>query len=115
MPLRRGQLRTDGLLIMQPCVLLDALSALFELVWASALPLRLDAPQQTDGHPAALFNPTTRTVLGLLSAGLSDRAIARRLGCRERTIQRHILRLTEATGAKTRFQTALQIGLPGWT
>ena len=86
-----------------------------ELVWDHALPLNLDAPQQPDRQPPVLCNPTTRTTLGLLSAGLSDQAIARRLGCSERTVQRHILRMTEAVGAKTRFQAALHIGRRNWT
>ena len=115
MPLGRDRLRTDGLLVVQPCALLDALSALFELVWDSALPLSLDATAQTDGQPLVLRNATTRIILGLLSAGLSDQAIARRLDCSERTIQRHILKLTEAVGAKTRFQAALHIGRRNWT
>ncbi len=117
MPLSRDRLRTDGLLVVHPCALLDALSALFELVWNTALPLSLDARADTqpDGQPLALRNGTTRTILGLLSAGLSDQAIARRLDCSERTIQRHILKLTEAVGAKTRFQAALHIGRRNWT
>ena len=115
MPLGRDRLRTDGLLVVRPCALLDALSALFELVWDHSLPLNLDTTPDASGQPAALRNATTRTILGLLSAGLSDQAIARRLGCSERTIQRHILRMSEAVGAKTRFQTALHIGRRGWT
>lgn len=115
MPLGRGRLRTEGLLVVRPCALLDALSALFDLLWDKALPLNLDAPTDNDGQPVVLRNHTTRAVLGLLSAGLSDQAIARRLGCSERTIQRHILRLTEAAGAKTRFQAALNIGRHHWT
>ena len=115
MPLGRDRLRTDGLLVVHPCALLDALSALFELVWSNALPLTLDAQPEQDGQPLVLHNATTRTILGLLSAGLSDQAIARRLDCSERTIQRHILKLTEAVGAKTRFQAALHIGRRNWT
>ncbi len=116
MPLGRDRLCADGLLVVHPCALLDALSALFEMVWSSALPLSLEAgAAEPDGQPAVLRNTTTRTILGLLSAGLSDQAIARRLGCSERTIQRHILRLTEATGAKTRFQAGLHIGRRNWT
>src|SRR5579875_888697 len=115
MPLGRDRLRTDGLLVVHPCALLDALSALFDLVWDKALPLKLDATADTDGQPLVLRNTTTRTILGLLSAGLSDQAIARRLDCSERTVQRHILRLTEAVGAKTRFQAALNIGRRNWT
>ena len=115
MPLGQDRLRTDGLLVVHPCALLDALSALFELVWKNALPLSLDATPEQDGQPLVLRNDTTRTILGLLSAGLSDQAIARRLDCSERTIQRHILKLTEAVGAKTRFQAALHIGHRNWT
>jgi DNA-binding CsgD family transcriptional regulator len=114
MPLGRDRLRTDGLLVVHPCALLDALSALFELVWAGALPLNLDLPPDADGQPLALRNPTTHTILGLLAAGLPDQAIARRLGCSERTIQRHVLKLTEAVGATTRFQAALHIGRRDW-
>ena len=113
MPLGRDRLRSDGLLVVRPGALLDGLAALFELAWNAALPLSLDpAP---NGQPPVLQNPTTRTILGLLAAGLSDQAIARRLGCSERTIQRHVLRLSEAVGAKTRFQAALHIGRRNWT
>jgi hypothetical protein len=63
MPLGRDRLRSDGLLVVHPCALLDALSALFELVWDNALPLSLDTTAQDDGQPMALRNPTTRTVL----------------------------------------------------
>lgn len=122
LPLRQDRPRTDGVLIVRPCALLDALSALFELTWKDAVPFilaDLDASgpvtaARADGLPPALRNLTTRTVLGLLAAGLSDQAIARRLGCSERTVQRHVQRLTEAVGAKTRFQAALAIGHHHW-
>lgn len=116
LPLTHGPAApAGGLLVVHPCALLDALSALFEMTWAGALPLSLDATTDTDGQPPVLRNPTTRTILGLLAAGLCDRAIARRLGCSERTIQRHILRISEAAGAKTRFQAGLHIGRRNWT
>lgn len=67
------------------------------------------------GSPGGLGNDTTRAVLALLAAGLGDQAVARRLGCSERTVQRHVLKLVEAVGAKTRFQAALHIGHRGWT
>ena len=114
MPLRRGRACSDGLLVIHPSALLDALSALFELAWSNAFPLSLDARPGQDGQPGVLRNDTTRTILGLLSAGLTDQAIARRLGCSERTVQRHVLKLTEAVGAKTRFQAALAIGHRNW-
>jgi DNA-binding NarL/FixJ family response regulator len=53
-------------------------------------------PYGAGAQPMVLRNRTTRTIPGVLSAGLSDQAIARRLACSERTVQRHILQLTEA-------------------
>jgi len=106
-------LGSAGVLIVHRGVVLEALSALFDLVWAGALPFSLDG-SGPGGPPLVLRNDTTSTVLGLLAAGLSDQAIARRLGRSERTVQRHIGRLIDAVGAKTRFQAALQIGHRHW-
>jgi DNA-binding NarL/FixJ family response regulator len=54
--------------------------------------------------------PGVATVLMLLATGLGDQAIARRLGYRERTVQR----MTTATGAKTRCQADLRLGRRNW-
>lgn len=116
MPLADGlPARTGRLLVIHTSPLLDALTALFEMTWASALPLNLTAPPHANGPPPVLSNPATRTILALLAAGLPDRTIARRLDCSERTIQQHVLRLAEATGARTRFQAGVHIGRRNWT
>ena len=115
MPLRQDRPRTDGLLVVYPCALLDGLSALFEKTWNEAIPFTLDASSPPDGSASVFHNATTRTILSLLAAGLSDQAIARRLGCSERTVQRYVQRMMDAVGAKTRFQAALQIGQRNWT
>ena len=115
MPLRQDQPRTEGLLVVHPCALLDGLSALFEMAWNDALPFTFDSAASAAEAVLPLQNPTTRTILGLLAGGLSDQAIARRLGCSERTVQRHVQRMMDAVGAKTRFQAALQIGRRNWT
>jgi sugar-specific transcriptional regulator TrmB/DNA-binding CsgD family transcriptional regulator len=107
-------LGSAALLVVHPGVLLEALCALFELVWAGALPLDLDCASNTAVGVPVLRNDTTRTVLGLLAAGMTDQAIARRLGRSERTVQRHIGKLIDAVGAKTRFQAALHIGHRHW-
>ncbi|MFD5418680.1 helix-turn-helix transcriptional regulator [Streptomyces sp. NPDC127069] len=44
------------------------------------------------------------TIVRLLSEGLEDKVIARRLGMSERTCQRHIAEIMRAVGAKSRFQ-----------
>lgn len=119
MPLRHDRPITDGIVVVHSCALRDALSALFETVWQQALPLTLGsaatARQLEQGAPKLLLeNATTQTVLGLLAAGLTDRAIARRLGCSERTVHRHVQQIIHAAGSKSRFQAALQIGSRGW-
>jgi DNA-binding NarL/FixJ family response regulator len=78
------------------------LSALFELVWGQRLAAQPRLQRRASGRqPLVLRNDTTRAILSLLAAELSDQAIGRRLDCSERTIQRHVLKLTEAVGAKT--------------
>ena len=49
-------------------------------------------------------------VFGLLAAGLTEQAIARRLGCSERNVQRHVRKVTVAVWATNRFRAALRIG-----
>ncbi|WP_165914521.1 LuxR family transcriptional regulator [Streptomyces sp. AcE210] len=108
-------LQTDnpaaGSVILRPSPLLDALIALFEGVWAKAVPL---------GPPALPQGPTelderSRQIVLLLSGGLKDESIARVLGVSRRTVQKHVSSIMETLGAKTRFQAALLARERGWT
>ena len=108
-PLERPD-RADSALVIHSSSLLDTLSALFELVWASAVPVTfgVDEPRvQPD-------DDERRTLLGLLAAGLTDEAIGRQLGWHPRTVQRHVRRLMTELGAQTRFQAGLQAAHRGW-
>lgn len=101
-PARTGRLMTEGLLVVRPGALLDALSNLFELVWQQALPLQFgDGPVE----PADDGN-----LVALLSAGLGDQTIARYLGVGLRTVQRRIQQLMSDLHATTRFQAGVVIG-----
>lgn len=80
----------DSSLVIHPSALLDALVSLFDALWQSSVPLPGAAPEDD--------------VLPLLAAGLTDEAIARRLGVSPRTVQRRVHELTERLGARTRFQ-----------
>ncbi|MGH3446374.1 MAG: hypothetical protein ACRDP4_01990 [Nocardioidaceae bacterium] len=80
--------------------LLDALVALFELVWESAWPLRDYRP---GGQRLVLSEPDRRLV-GLMRSGSTDAKMARHLGVTPRTISRRLARLMSATGCTTRFQ-----------
>lgn len=55
-----------------------------------------------------------RRLLTLLSAGLTDHAIARDLGVSERTVRRRITRLQAVLGGRTRFQLGVQAARRGW-
>ena len=64
MPLGRDRLRTDGLLVVHPCALLGALSALFELAWDHALPFTLDSTPSQDGQPlGSLIRGSDRDII----------------------------------------------------
>ncbi len=69
---------TDAALVVHASGLLDALAALFESVWQSAIPVpEMIAPADEQ-----------RRLLMLLASGLKDEAIARQLGIGERTVRR---------------------------
>lgn len=101
---------SDSALVIHPSSLLDTLIALFEAVWADAVPMRFDAPAG-DGSARGVHH---RTLLGLLAAGLTDEAIARHMGWHPRTAQRHVRDLMAELGARTRFQAGLQAARRGW-
>jgi DNA-binding CsgD family transcriptional regulator len=111
----------DSALVIHSSSLLDTLSALFEKVWATAVPMRFGPGD--DARPAGLDDipdgsepgePDHRTLLGLLAAGLTDEAIGRQLGWHPRTVQRHVRQLMTELGAQTRFQAGLQASRRGW-
>lgn len=104
---RAGGLEADALLVY-PSTLLDVLSDLFEVFW------RLAAPMGTGAAPQEGAPPDSDRLLALLTAGLTDEAIARDLGISERTVHRRVSRLQELLGARTRFQLGVQASRRGW-
>lgn len=103
----------DSAFLVHPCGLLTALLNLAELLWNSGAPIT--APQAFEhAGTAPLLDPRDREVLQLLQAGLTDAAIARRLGTSERTIGRRVRRLMDGTGAETRFQLGWRAAERGW-
>ena len=91
--------------------LLDTLSALFEAIWATAVPVRFG---DDEAEAVGDDGDQRRMLLGLLAAGLTDEAIGRQLGWHPRTVQRHVRRLMTKLGAQTRFQAGLQAARRGW-
>lgn len=98
-----------GALIVRPSPLLDALVALFESIWARAVPL---VPGSDSG--TGELDERTQRVLVLLAGGLKDESIARALGTSRRTVQKHVSLIMAALGARTRFQAAVRARDRGW-
>ncbi|MCT2581942.1 helix-turn-helix domain-containing protein [Actinophytocola gossypii] len=92
-------------LVIRPCALLDALVALFELLWEQGTPLI----PEPDGDA-----PSDPGLLALLAAGVKDETIARELGVSTRTVTRRVGELLDELGARTRFQAGALAQRRGW-
>lgn len=132
LPLRQPP-DVESRLIIYDSVLLDALSALFELYWEQALPLPVrrghtelangDA-QQPDGAKVpggtkvpdgdGLPSVNERHLLLLLVAGLTDQEIAAQLGVSDRTVRSRVRSMMARLHAATRFQAGYQAVQRGW-
>ena len=92
--------------------LIQLARGLFEQVWPTAVPAAGGdcPPLSGDG----LADPDDRLLLSLLLAGLTDQAIAVRLGVGLRTVQRRVRDLMDAAGVDTRIQLGWQASRKGW-
>ncbi|GAB2724331.1 LuxR C-terminal-related transcriptional regulator [Streptomyces bullii] len=88
---------------------LAALSALFESVWENAVALGTDT--EADEHG---LSPQERELLRLLSRGLTDEAVRRRLGVSLRTVRRVVADLSARLGAESRFEVGYRAAKRGW-
>lgn len=86
-----------------------ALCALFESVWQSANPLGTAVERNMDG-----LTRQHRESLHMLLQGLTDEAIAKRLGVSPRTARRIAAELMEALEARSRFQAGAHAVQNGW-
>jgi DNA-binding CsgD family transcriptional regulator len=96
----------DVVVELGPSSLLEALLRLFELLWQQASPL---TPSVSEGP----LSSEDQQLLSLAAAGLTDQAIARRLGVAQRTVERRMQRILRALDATTRFQAGLRAGQQG--
>lgn len=114
LPLQLDPTDMETSLVVHDSVLLDALSALFEMYWDRAIPLHVRNGQAQ--VPDADDAPTDIDcdLLPLLAAGFTDRAIANQLGCNERTVRRYLKDMMHRLDAVTRFQGGYQAIRRGW-
>lgn len=80
-----------------------ALLALFEQTWASATPLGVERARDHVG-----LDSRERELLQLLARGLTDEAVAKRLGISLRSVRRIVQSLMERFGAHSRFELGMR-------
>ncbi|MEO3972923.1 winged helix-turn-helix transcriptional regulator [Streptomyces sp. CAU 1734] len=100
--------RPGDALVLSSSALLDGLVALYELLWQRSVPL-----WPRGGRTVAELSYEDEQLLALSASGLTDRAIARRLGVAQRTVERRMRRIMDLLGARTRFQAGLQAARRG--
>ncbi|MFC0627655.1 helix-turn-helix domain-containing protein [Kribbella deserti] len=105
---RTGLLQTgEDVVEIGRSALLDGLLTLFELLWQKATPLVVSR------EAVGVLSAEDERLLALAAAGLTDQAIARRLGVAQRTVERRMQRIMKALDATTRFQAGLRAGHQG--
>jgi sugar-specific transcriptional regulator TrmB/DNA-binding CsgD family transcriptional regulator len=109
-----GPVTTETAVLLRSSALLDGLVTLFETLWEQATPLwpqhRWPAVRDAAADP---LSTRDQQLLALLAAGLTDQAIARKLGVALRTVERRVRRMMDGLGARTRFQAGLQAAVRG--
>lgn len=129
-------LSLDGIsvdaLVTEAAPLVELLCLVFEGYWARALPLTAAssgtpddllaalqgaptgpavAPRPASGRPATAEE---QSILALIGAGLTDEAIAARLGLSVRSLRRRSQKLMADLGAANRFQAGVEAARRGW-
>ncbi|MGP4000270.1 response regulator transcription factor [Streptomyces sp. 8N706] len=96
---------SDYAVIRDPAVL-RALDALAELLWQRSDIVRAE--------PERLPTEAERQLLRMLVEGLTDQAVARRLGMSDRTVRRVVAQLMERLSAVSRFEAGVRAVERGW-
>ncbi|MFF2658931.1 LuxR C-terminal-related transcriptional regulator [Kitasatospora sp. NPDC058032] len=107
----RGDDTRAGAVVLSGDGTLMALCALFEHVWTQARPLGAASPAAPEEGG---LSTQEATVVRLLAHGLTDEAIAKRLGVSPRTARRVATELMERLGARSRFEFGVRAVQSGW-
>ncbi|MFD0857343.1 LuxR C-terminal-related transcriptional regulator [Actinomadura adrarensis] len=97
----------SGAMLIRSAVVVGALREYFELLWERAIPFG-------EAEPQSPLNEVQNTILGLLTQGLSDESIGRRLGLSTNTVRRHITHIREELGVETRWAAGAAAVRRGW-
>ncbi|CAL9330225.1 hypothetical protein SUDANB37_00078 [Streptomyces sp. enrichment culture] len=103
-----GHAEASGDVILHSTRLAESFVRVFEHHWATGHPAASTVRRPGTGGAPEDYSPREREVLALLAAGAKDEAIARRLGCSERTLRRLLTALVAKLGADSRFAAGVQ-------
>ncbi len=99
-------------LLVRGSSLLDALCALFDLMWERSAPVAFAQPAQPaqpKTHPR--LSKAAENLIPLLAAGLNDKVITHQGDLSKTTLNRRIAELMQAFDARTRFQLGWRAAL----
>ena len=99
-------------ILVHPSSLLATLGLLFDMLWEQSLPLTSAGTQAN--RSAGGLQDVDRALLQLLTAGVKDQAIARRLDISLRTVRRRLANLMSEAGVASRFQLGMLAAQRGW-
>jgi DNA-binding CsgD family transcriptional regulator len=97
----------SGDVILHSTRLAQCFAQVFDHHWSIGRPHRAGV-RRSGGGSAGGWSQREREVLALLASGAKDEAIARRLGCSERTLRRLLTALVAKLGAESRFAAGVQ-------
>ena len=102
------------ILVVRSSALLDALYALFEILWQRGTPVGAPTGRSVADMPDRFgLGADGEELLGLLALGMNDKAIAGELSISLRTLERRVQALLKALGARTRFQAGYLLARRG--
>lgn len=84
--------------------LVVSLAAVFDSIWDAATPMSAEMTEPQNHSDSAGLSSVQSAVLDGMALGLTDEAIASRVGVSVRTCRRHIASIFEYLGADSRFQ-----------
>ncbi len=95
-------------MVLRSPAMVAVLRQFFEHFWATSSDL------VSDEGGATVAGTRHREVVRLLASGLTDEAIARKLGLSDRTVRRIVAELMQQIGAESRFQAGVKMVRLGW-
>lgn len=92
-------------LVVRSSALVDALSALFDMLWTRAAPVTPARNGELKiGTPDSTWHAQTQALVSLLADGLPDKVIAQELDVSPSTLNRRLVELAKTLDARSRFQ-----------